>query len=115
MKIIGNLIFYLEYRIPMPFTTEEYSKGLYYAESFLLRENCEEVPTEIKSSKDYDEYEKLPKGYFTHRVYHVGVKVPNVFKLLFPDEAFQLHEECYNSLENGLIMKTITTVYIYLI
>jgi hypothetical protein len=96
----------------MPFTIEEYSKGLYYAEAYLQEEYSKEIPSEFIEEKEYEESEDLGKGYYTYKVFHIASKIPTFITYLFGEDNLNFHEKCYNSLESSKMMKTNTTVYL---
>jgi hypothetical protein len=85
----------IEYRIPLPFTLEEWQKGQQYmiAKASLLETDGREG---IEVLKDEPFQNDVGKGNFTHKVFHLASKLPEWTKKIIPDSVLQIEEKSWN-------------------
>ncbi|KAH7729142.1 phosphatidylinositol transfer protein [Aphelenchoides avenae] len=91
-----------EYRIPLPFTLEEYQRGqLYAVAESSQRETGGGEGVEVLEHRAFDSSSVRAGhhlcGTYTKKIYRVHSKAPYLFRRLLPPEAFVLHEECWNA------------------
>jgi len=85
-----------EYRIPLPLTLEEYQIAQRYMVSKISKQqtgNGEGI--EIVESKPFDD--ENGKGQFTHKILHIGSKIPGWMKSFIPTSALQVDEKAWNA------------------
>lgn len=86
-----------EYRIVLPFSTEEYRIAqLYMVAKLSARESDGESGVEILKNEPF-ENEKGLKGQYTSKVYHLNSKLPYWVASLVPSKALVLREEAWNA------------------
>jgi len=86
----------VEYRIPMPMTCEEYRIGqLYAVAKSSEQETAGDSGVEVLVNEPFEEDGK--KGQFTHKIYHLGSKVPGWFAAIAPADALKVDEKAWNA------------------
>lgn len=91
-----------EYRILAPFDVDDFQRGHLYTTAEASKaetgggEGVEVVRQEAFESDDLRPGEHL-EGIFSHKIYRIKSKVPWLLQKMFPDAAFELHEESWNA------------------
>ncbi|KAL0979379.1 hypothetical protein UPYG_G00184310 [Umbra pygmaea] len=87
-----------EYRIPMPVSVDEYRIAqLYMIQKKSRDETCGEGSgVEILENKPYEDGPG-GVGQYTHKVYHIGMHIPNWFCSILPKAALRVEEESWNA------------------
>jgi hypothetical protein len=94
----------IEYRIPMPYTSEELIKGNYFSDfHFAITENKGGESLTIKTKESFEN--EIGKGVYTYKIIKTK-KVPSWVTYLFPETWLQVHEECWNILDTKGFMKS---------
>merc|ERR1711879_255115 len=98
---MGGLVFFfldmklIEYRIPMPVSCDEYKIGQLYAVSKSSnQETSGDSGVEVLVNEPYDKDGK--KGQYTHKIYHLGSKIPGWLAALAPASALKIDEKAWN-------------------
>jgi len=97
-----------EYRITMPVSVEEYKVAQVYMISKMSKEQTGHGEgVEVVENAPYDGVEegigagsldpKTEKGQFTHKIYHIGSRLPSWMKAIVPATALQVHEKAWNA------------------
>eukprot|EP00243_Klebsormidium_subtile_P011124 TRINITY_DN6183_c0_g1_i3.p1 TRINITY_DN6183_c0_g1~~TRINITY_DN6183_c0_g1_i3.p1 ORF type:complete len:307 (+),score=46.27 TRINITY_DN6183_c0_g1_i3:192-1112(+) len=86
-----------EFRIPMPYTLEEYQA----AQSFMVMKMQQESSTaeegvEVIENRPF-ENDELGKGQYTRKIYHFASKVPVWLAAVAPAAVLQMEEEAWNA------------------
>eukprot|EP00741_Cyanophora_paradoxa_P025046 tig00000339_g24177.t1 len=85
-----------EYRIVLPFTVDEYRIAqLYMVAKTSRAETKHGEGVEVLKNEPYED-EKHGKGQFTHKIIHVGKRLPKWIKAFIPSSALQIHEKSWN-------------------
>ncbi|GAM27132.1 hypothetical protein SAMD00019534_103070, partial [Acytostelium subglobosum LB1] len=85
-----------EYRIPMPLTLEEYKIGqLYMVAKVSKNHTSNGEGVEIVDNKPYVDGEF--KGQYTHKIFHIGSRLPNWLRVIVPQTALQVEEKAWNA------------------
>jgi len=95
-----------EYRICLPFTLEEYRKGLLYmVAKASSEESVSGVPMRVIYNGPFES--ELGKGLFTHRIIHIANRLPEWGRKIFSrfGNSFLVEEKSYN------VFPYIKTVY----
>lgn len=85
-----------EYRVPLPFTVEEYQIAQIYMVSKISKQqtgNGEGI--QIIESKPFDD--ENGKGQYTHKILHIGSKIPGWLRTFIPPTALQVDEKAWNA------------------
>lgn len=90
-----------EFRIVMPMTLEEYNKGNRYSLSRETKaQSSAEEGVETLANEPFDDPNapdpRYRKGVFTHKILHLGGRVPKWARALTPKRALMLDEKCWN-------------------
>ncbi|KAG6557712.1 hypothetical protein Mapa_000477 [Marchantia paleacea] len=87
-----------EYRIPLPFTIEEYEIAqLYMVAKYSASESTGDNGDGVEILKNEPFVEKDRRGQYTHKVYHLASKLPSWLVSLLPKKALILEEEAWNA------------------
>eukprot|EP01110_Echinostelium_bisporum_P002755 TRINITY_DN16844_c0_g1_i1.p1 TRINITY_DN16844_c0_g1~~TRINITY_DN16844_c0_g1_i1.p1 ORF type:complete len:271 (-),score=67.34 TRINITY_DN16844_c0_g1_i1:76-888(-) len=85
-----------EYRIPLPLTVEEYRIAqLYTVAKMSKQQTGHGEGVEIKENKPYDD--ENGKGQYTHKIFHIGSKIPGWIKAILPSSALMVEEKAWNA------------------
>jgi len=87
-----------EYRIPLPVSVEEYK----IAQRFMVAKVSKQHTSngegiEILESKPYHNADDNSSGTYTHKLIHIGSKVPGWLSALMPATALQVEEKAWNA------------------
>ncbi|XP_067933017.1 protein retinal degeneration B-like [Watersipora subatra] len=87
-----------EYRIPMPFTVDEYRVAQLYMIQKKSREESSGEGSGVEIMKN-EPYKDGPggKGQYTYKIYHIGSHLPNWFRAILPKSALRVEEEAWNA------------------
>lgn len=87
----------VEYRVPMPFSAQEYRIGQLYtiAKKSKLESADRKNGVRINANEPYSNGPE--KGQYTNKTYYLSSKLPDWMKRLLPDSAAQLREEAWNA------------------
>ncbi|KAG0551584.1 hypothetical protein BDA96_01G435700 [Sorghum bicolor] len=84
-----------EFRIVMPMSMEEYEIGLSYTIMKMEKQNTNSKEgVEVLQQVPFED-EKLGKGQFTSKVYHLQSKIPSWMKGFAPSSALTVHEDSW--------------------
>lgn len=92
-----------EFRIPLPLDVNEFRRGLLYSVSLASKNETGggEGAEFIKQCEFFDDPTILPgktlSGIYSYKIYRLKSKVPWVLQKLFPEQAFEVHEESWNA------------------
>ena len=90
-----------EFRIVMPMSSEEYNRGSRYslAKETKLQSSAEEG-VETLVNEPFDDPSapdpRYRKGVYTHKVLHLGARVPSLVRRITPKKALMLDEKSWN-------------------
>ncbi|XP_028275715.1 phosphatidylinositol transfer protein alpha isoform-like [Parambassis ranga] len=85
-----------EFRILLPVSVEEYQVGQLYAVAEASKDQTgggEGV--EVLVNEPYEKDGE--KGQYTHKIYHLQSKVPNIIRMLAPKGSLEVHEKAWNA------------------
>jgi len=85
-----------EYRIPLPISVEEYKIAQRFMVAKVSKEhtgNGEGI--EILENKPYEDDNS--KGQYTHKIIHIGSRIPGWLKSIMPSSALQVDEKAWNA------------------
>jgi len=85
-----------EYRIVMPVTLEEFKKAHRFSCTEVSRENTgggEGV--EVLTNEPFEEGDR--SGNYTHKIMHVGSRLPGILQKVMPTGSSTFHEKSWNS------------------
>jgi len=86
-----------EFRVILPLTLEEYQVGqLYSVAKTSNLETHDDAGVEILKNEPF-ENEEMGKGQYTHKIYHLGSRLPGWARALAPASALMLEEEAWNA------------------
>jgi len=92
-----------EFRIPMPFTLDEYKLGQRYSVARASNENTTSSEgIEVLENKPYDHIEpndpekKVSQGTYTKKIYHLKSLIPGWLATIVPNSALKLYEEAWD-------------------
>lgn len=86
----------IEYRIPMPCSVEEYRIAqLYMVAKSSEGHTSKGEGVEVLENEPYSD--ETGSGQFTHKLIHIGSKIPAWIKALLPSSALEIHEKGWNS------------------
>eukprot|EP00003_Mantamonas_plastica_P031086 TRINITY_DN791_c0_g1_i3.p1 TRINITY_DN791_c0_g1~~TRINITY_DN791_c0_g1_i3.p1 ORF type:complete len:292 (-),score=88.40 TRINITY_DN791_c0_g1_i3:162-1037(-) len=84
-----------EYRVLLPLTVDEYHIGQLYAVAKASAEETDgDEGVEVLVNEPYDD--ENGKGQFTHKIYHLGSRVPGWVSAIAPADALKLEEKAWN-------------------
>lgn len=91
-----------EFRIPMPFTLDEYKRGQTYTTiKTSLRESSNDEGVEVIKSEPFSNNEEMPEGHtsgdYTLKSYNFANRFPFFIRALAPKSVMLLNEESWNS------------------
>lgn len=88
----------IEYRVPMPFSANEYQIGQLYtiAKKSKLESVDHRNGVRINANEPYSSGPG-GRGQYTNKTYYLSSKLPDWFKRILPDSAAKLHEEAWNA------------------
>jgi len=99
-----------EYRIPLPVSVDEYKIAQVYMISKVSKEHTGHGEgVEVKENKPYSESDGagegieppgtpgLESGQYTHKIYHIGSRLPSWIKAITPTTALQVVEKAWNA------------------
>eukprot|EP01095_Lingulamoeba_sp_RSL-Kostka_P013047 TRINITY_DN528_c3_g1_i1.p1 TRINITY_DN528_c3_g1~~TRINITY_DN528_c3_g1_i1.p1 ORF type:complete len:264 (-),score=102.24 TRINITY_DN528_c3_g1_i1:180-971(-) len=87
---------YLEYRIALPMTTEEYRVGqLYSVAKSSNQETKGDTGVEVKVNEPYEKDGE--QGQYTHKIYHLGSHIPGWLAAIVPANALIFEEKSWNA------------------
>jgi len=99
-----------EYRITLPVSVEEYKIAQVYMVARMSKEQTghgegvevvENRPYELDGSDGASEGAGSPdsneKGHYTHKIYHIGSRLPGWLKAIAPTSALQVSEKAWNA------------------
>ncbi|KAL3691814.1 hypothetical protein R1sor_005465 [Riccia sorocarpa] len=87
-----------EYRIPLPFTLEEYEIAqLYMVAKYSASESSGDNGDGVEILKNEPFADKDRRGQYTHKIYHLASKLPSWLVSLLPKKALILEEEAWNA------------------
>lgn len=100
-----------EFRIILPLTVDEYEVAqLYTIVDMSIAETGGGEGIEVLKNEPFTNIPLLhgqcTSGQYTHKIYHVERKTPNLLKLILPKGSLQVHEESWNAYP---YMKTVLT------
>jgi len=85
-----------EYRIPLPVSVEEYQIAqLYMVSKISKQQTGHGEGIEILENKPFDD--ENGKGQYTHKILHIGSKIPSWLKSFLPTAALQVDEKAWNA------------------
>eukprot|EP00158_Paraphelidium_tribonemae_P009620 Partr_v1_DN28910_c0_g1_i2_m25426 putative phosphatidylinositol transfer protein len=97
-----------EYRIPVPFTTAEYQIAqLYSVAEASKNETGDGEGVQVLKNEPYKD--ENGEGQYTHKIYHLSSKVPNVIRMLAPNGSLEVHEEAWNAFPYCRTVMTVST------
>jgi len=86
-----------EFRVVLPLSLEEYQVGqLFSVAKTSNLETHDDAGVEILKNEPF-ENEEMGKGQYTHKVYHLGSRLPGWARALAPASALLLEEEAWNA------------------
>ncbi|KAG6550194.1 hypothetical protein Mapa_008153 [Marchantia paleacea] len=92
------MVMIYEYRIPLPFTMEEYEIAqLYMVAKYSASESTGDSGDGVEVLKNEPFEDQDRKGQYTHKVYHLASKLPSWLVSLLPKKALILEEEAWNA------------------
>jgi len=98
-----------EYRIPLPVSVDEYQIAQVYmvakmskeqtghGEGVEIVENRPYYDNETSSPDGAGGEERKPTGQYTHKIYHIGSRLPSWIKAITPTSALQVVEKAWNA------------------
>jgi len=98
-----------EYRIPLPVSVDEYRIAQVYMVAKMSKEQTSHGEgVEIIENRPYYENEtnspdgaggeeRKPTGQYTHKIYHIGSRLPSWIKAVTPTSALQVVEKAWNA------------------
>eukprot|EP00762_Andalucia_godoyi_P003537 ANDGO_04349.mRNA.1 Phosphatidylinositol transfer protein 1 len=91
-----------EYRVVLPLTVEEYQIGQLYsvAKSSRQETSAKGDGVEILKNEPYEktlEDGSVEKGQYTHKIYHIGNRVPGWIRAIAPKSMLKLQEDAWNA------------------
>jgi len=86
----------VEYRIPMPISVEEYK----IAQLYLVSKSSKQYSghgegVQILENKPFDD--ENGRGQYTHKILHIGSRLPSWIKAICPPTALQIEEKAWNA------------------
>lgn len=86
----------VEYRIPLPYTTEEYQIGQLYSFAVLSKEESGDGEgVEVIKNEPFED--ENGKGQYTYKIYHVNKRLPAWLAKIIPNSSLTFHEEAWNA------------------
>jgi len=85
-----------EFRVLLPFSTEEYQVGqLYSVAKKSTQETANGEGVEVVKNEPYED--ENSKGQYTEKIYHLGSRLPGWVKAFIPSSALKLEEKAWNA------------------
>ncbi|EGC37270.1 hypothetical protein DICPUDRAFT_150195 [Dictyostelium purpureum] len=85
-----------EFRVILPLTVEEYRVGqLYSVAKTSSQETSNGEGVEVLVNEPYKEPEH--EGQYTHKIYHLGARLPGWIRAIIPSSALKLEEKAWNA------------------
>jgi len=85
-----------EYRIPLPVSVAEYQIAqLYMVSKISKQQTGHGEGIEILENKPFDD--ENGKGQYTHKILHIGSRIPGWLKTFIPTSALQVDEKAWNA------------------
>jgi hypothetical protein len=85
-----------EYRIPLPLTVAEYQIAqLYMVSKISKQQTGHGEGIQILENKPFDD--ENGKGQYTHKILHIGSRIPAWLKMFVPTTALQVDEKAWNA------------------
>jgi len=85
-----------EYRIPLPFSVEEYQIAqLYMVSKVSKQQTGHGEGIQILENKPFDD--ENGKGQYTHKIIHIGSRLPGWIKSFLPTTALHVDEKAWNA------------------
>jgi len=85
-----------EFRVLLPFTTEEYQVGQLYS---VAKKSSQETTggegVEVVKNEPFEDGDS--KGQYTEKIYHLGSRLPGWVKAFIPGNALKLEEKAWNA------------------
>jgi len=104
------MVLHKEYRITLPVSVEEYKIAQVYMVARMSKEQTghgegvevvENRPYELDGNDGASEGAGSPdpneKGHYTHKIYHIGSRLPGWIKAIAPTSALQVSEKAWNA------------------
>jgi len=83
-----------EFRVPMPFSLEEYRLAQRYCTAKLSKQaTTGKDGVEVLETKSYVDEKTGEKGQYTYKIYHLDNHVPSWLRTIVPSSALELHEK----------------------
>jgi len=85
-----------DYRIPLPLSVDEYQVAQLYMVSKISKQqtgNGEGI--QILENKPFND--ENGTGQYTHKILHIGSRIPTLFKAFIPTAALQVDEQAWNA------------------
>ncbi|KAF2076177.1 hypothetical protein CYY_002530 [Polysphondylium violaceum] len=87
-----------EFRVVLPLTVDEYRVGqLYSVAKTSSQETSNGEGVEVLINEPYKNEEEGHEGQFTHKIYHLGSRLPGWIRALIPSSALKLEERAWNA------------------
>jgi hypothetical protein len=87
-----------EFRIVLPLSVEEYQIGqLYSVAKTSSQETSNGEGVEVLVNEPYTNEQTGERGQYTHKIYHVGSRLPGWVKAFIPGSALKLDEKAWNA------------------
>lgn len=82
----------------MPVTVKEYQIAQLYTTMFSSRlETNAETGVEILENKPFKNEHGMAEGQYTHKIYHLGCRLPKIIQTMAPGSALKVEERSWNS------------------
>jgi len=86
-----------EFRIPLPFSVEEYKLAQRYCTARASKEvTAGKEGVEVLESSPYTDEKTGDQGLYTYKIYHLGGYVPAWLRAIIPSSALELHEKSWD-------------------
>ncbi|XP_014294275.1 phosphatidylinositol transfer protein alpha isoform [Halyomorpha halys] len=91
-----------EYRIPLPFTLEEYRVGQMFSTAELSKmETKDGEGVEFITNEDFTGTplfdNRFSSGVYSYKIYRIASRLPTFIRLLFDSNSMDIHEESWNA------------------
>lgn len=87
-----------EFRVILPLTVEEYRVGqLFSVAKTSSQETKGGEGVEVLKNEPYKNEEEGHEGQYTHKIYHLGSRLPGWIRALIPSSALKLEEKAWNA------------------
>lgn len=89
----------LEYRIPLPLTCDEFRVGQLYAVAKASKQETKgDTGVEVLENEPYEK--DGDHGQYTHKIYHLGSRLPGWIAAILPSNMLKLEEKAWNAFPN---------------